>query len=67
MVAKRGFLSISDINLRLVCKKLRNVHRVILYQLDFPKKYQRLTDAPDRNYIQMKTEVAQNSFPSTIE
>jgi hypothetical protein len=67
IVAKRGFLNVHDIRLRLVCKKLRNIHRVILYQLDIPRKYQRLVGAPNRDYISMKTEVAQNSCPSTIE
>lgn len=58
-VAKRGFLNVKDINLRLVCKKLKNVHKVIIYPLDnIPHKYMRLADGKPLDYIRMKTEVA---------
>lgn len=67
LVAKRGFLNTSDIRLRLVCRKLKRVHRIILYQLEFPHKLQRLVDAPARDYIRMKTEVAEHACPSAIE
>jgi hypothetical protein len=68
LVAKRGYLNVKDINLRLVCRRLKNIHRIILYQLDHVKhKYQRLTGAHSRDYIRMKHEVAENSCPSAIE
>jgi DNA integrity scanning protein DisA with diadenylate cyclase activity len=56
--------------LKLVAKRgyLKNIHRIILYQLDHVKhKYQRLTGAHSRDYIRMKHEVAENSCPSAIE
>lgn len=71
LVAKRGFLGEEDIKLRGVCRRLRNVHRVILWQVGGVGLGRLVLEGGRRGngktYIEMKTEVAENSCPSTIE
>lgn len=69
IVAKKGFLTKSELNLRLISKELSNIHKEILIRLpDIPdnKWIHLIPYDPKIRYIEMKQEVAEQSVPSHI-